>query len=145
MDQLYASGELDLVFGFSEGGIEDKVIKGLYPKSTRGYAWKNGTIRNSNYLGILHNSPSKEGAMQVINFLISPEAQLEKAKKDGMDANTILDLTKVPTEWKEKFNANPERQYGPSLKRMDGHAIAEPAAEYMIRLYEDFRTHVIEK
>ena len=38
MGQLFASGELKLVYGFSEGGIEEKVLNGLYPKTTRGYA-----------------------------------------------------------------------------------------------------------
>ncbi len=103
MGQLYANGELLLVYGFSEGGIEEKVLNGLYPKSTRGYAWENGTIKNSNYLGILHNAPQKAGAMQVINFLLSPEAQLKKADVNGMNSNTVLDMESLSENWPENL------------------------------------------
>lgn len=144
MGQLYANGELLLAYGFNEGGIEEKVLNGLYPKSTRGYAWDNGTIRNSNYLGILHNSPQKAGAMQVVDFLLSPEAQLKKADVKGMNSNTVLNLQSLPQEWQEKFKKVAKRQYGPEMKSLEKNAIAEPDPEYMIRLYEDFRKEVIE-
>lgn len=145
MGQLYANGELLLVYGFSEGGVEEKVLTGLYPKSTRGYAWENGTIKNSNYLGILYNAPQKAGAMQVIDFLLSPEAQLKKADVNGMNSNTVLDTENLPAEWQEKFKKVAKRQYGPEMEQLEKNAIAEPAPEYMIRLYEDFRTQVIVK
>jgi putative spermidine/putrescine transport system substrate-binding protein len=145
MDQMFATGELHLGFGFGEGGIDDKVNQGLFPKTTRGYAWDNGTIRNSNYLGIPYNSTNKEGAMVVINFLMSPEAQLKKADHDGMDSNTILDIGKLPEEWKSKFEAMPKRLYGPELKDLADDAMQEPDPQYMISLFEDFRTEVIEK
>ncbi|WP_373518577.1 ABC transporter substrate-binding protein [Pricia sp.] len=145
MGQLYANGELLLIYGFSEGGIEEKVLNGLYPKSTRGYAWDNGTIKNSNYLGVLYNAPQKAGAMQVIDFLLSPEAQLKKADVNGMNSNTVLDMESLPVDWQQKFNKVAKRQFGPEMKELEDNAIAEPAPEYMIRLYEDFRKKVIEK
>lgn len=145
MNQLFANGELHVVYGFGEGGIEEKVRSGLYPKSTRGYAWKNGTIKNANYLGILHNAPEKAGAMQVINFLLSPEAQFRKADVEGMNSNTVLDLSRLTSEVQENFKKDKKRAYGPSMEDLKDFAIAEPAPEYMIRLYEDFRKQVIEK
>lgn len=145
MDQLFANGELWITYGFSEGGIEEKVVQGLFPKTTRGYAMKNGTVRNSNYLGITYNSANKAGALTVINFLLSPEAQLEKAKVDRMNANTVLSTEKLPEEWKVKFENRPKRKYGPNPEDLIENAIKEPAPEYMIRMYDDFRTQVIEK
>lgn len=145
MDQMFASGELLVSYGFAEGGIEDKVLQGLFPKSTRGYAWKNGTVLNSNYLGITYNAQNIPGALQVINFLISPEAQLKKADPTGMNANTVLDLSKLPEEFKNQFEQITARQYGPSLEDLSDHAIKEPAPEYMLNIYEDFRTYVIEE
>ncbi|GLR16922.1 ABC transporter substrate-binding protein [Portibacter lacus] len=145
MDQMYANGELLLGFGFGEGGIEEKVNQGLFPKSTKGYAWENGTIKNANYLGIAYNSTNKPGAMTVINFLMSPEAQLRKASPDGMDSNTILDPSKLPSEWQAKFEEMPKRKYGPEMADLEDKAIQEPDPKYMIRLFEDFRTQVIEK
>jgi len=145
MSQLFANGELFLGFGFSEGGIEEKVVSGLYPKTARSYPWENGTIKNTNYMGILNNAPNKAGAMAVINFLISPAAQFEKSHANGMDFNTVLSIDRLPKDWAIKFKNAPQREYGLEMKDLQEYAIEEPAPEYMIRLYEDFRTQVIEK
>ncbi len=145
MDQMYASGELYLGYGFGEGGIEDKISQGLFSESTKGYAWENGTIKNSNYLGIAYNSPNKVGSMVVINFLMSPEAQLKKADPKEMDSNTILDLNKLSAEWKDKFSMREGRRYGPEMADLADKAVQEPDPQYMIRLFEDFRSEVIEK
>ncbi|MGB3774322.1 MAG: extracellular solute-binding protein, partial [Leeuwenhoekiella sp.] len=145
MSQLFANGELYLGFGFSEGGIEEKVQSGLYPKTVRSYPWDNGTIKNTNYLGVLKNAPQKAGAIQIIDFLLSPAAQFEKSRADGMDSNTVLTIDRLPSEWATKFNNAPHREYGLEMEDLKEYAIEEPAPEYMIRLYEDFRTQVIEK
>ncbi len=145
MDQMFATGELELIYGFGEGGIEDKVREGLFPKTTRAYAWDNGTVLNANYLGIPYNSSNKEGAMVVINFLMSPEAQFEKLSRNGREARTVLDASLLPEEWKARFENAPKRKYAPEPAKLAEKAIQEPAPEYMIRLYEDFRTQVIEK
>ncbi|RIW13303.1 ABC transporter substrate-binding protein [Algoriphagus lacus] len=145
MDQMFASGELLISYGFNEGGIEDKVLQGLFPTSTRGYAWKNGTVHNSNYLGITYNSPNRAGALQVINFMLSPEAQLVKMDVKGMNSNTVLEINRLPEEWRQKFEQATKRQYGPTMQSLEPHSIQEPAPEYMLRLFEDFRKYVIEK
>jgi putative spermidine/putrescine transport system substrate-binding protein len=93
----------------------------------------------------LGNAPQKAAAMQVINFLMSPDAQLKKNNPEGMDSNTILDIKKLPKEWQERFAQSPKRQYGITLKDLEDNTIAEPAPEYMIHMYDDFRTQVIEK
>lgn len=145
MDQMFASGELLISYGFNEGGIEDKVIQGLFPSSTRGYVWKNGTVHNSNYLGITYNSPNPTGALQVINFMLSPEAQLVKMDVNGMNSNTVLEIDRLPEEWREKFEQATQRKYGPTMQSLEPYSIQEPAPEYMLRLFEDFRNYVIEK
>lgn len=144
LDQMYASGELALTYGFGEGGIEEKVRQGLFPESTKVYAWENGTILNANYLGIPYNASNKAGALVVINFLESPEAQLRSMDPEGMDANPILEVERLPEEWQQKFAEAPQRRYAPYLDELSPYVLKEPAPEYMIRLYEDFRTEVIE-
>ncbi len=144
LDQMYASGELAITYAFGEGGIEEKVRQGLFPKTSKVYVWDNGTILNANYLGIPYNSGNKAGALVVVNFMASPEAQLASMDPNGMDANTILDLDRLPAEWQQKFAEAPQNLYAPELEELSAHVIKEPAPEYMIRLYEDFRTEVIE-
>ncbi len=145
MDQMFATGELGLIYGFSEGGVESKVEEGLYPKSTRAYVWDNGTVMNSNFLGIPYNSGNKAGAMVAINFMMSPEGQYNRQVISGRESRTILDMKLLPDEWRRKFENAPSRKYSPDPRVMAQKAIQEPAPEYMINLFEDFRTEVIEK
>lgn len=145
MDQMFATGEILLSYGFGEGGIEEKIQQGLFPTSTRAYAWANGTVLNANYLGIPYNAANIPGALVVINFLISPEAQLQSASPAGMNANTILDLDRLPEAWQAKFDSLPPRKYGATMNELKDNAMQEPAPEYMLRLYEEFRTEVIEQ
>ncbi|GAA5220455.1 ABC transporter substrate-binding protein [Membranihabitans marinus] len=144
MDQMFANGEIYLGFGFGEGAIDDKIHQGLFPNTTRAYPWANGTIKNTNYLGIAYNAPNKEAALVAINYMLSPEAQLQKADPKGMDANTVLDIDQLPDEWKTKFQNITRREYGISMNDMKEYAIQEPDPRYMIRLYEDFRKYIIE-
>lgn len=145
MAQLLANGEIYISYGFSEGGVEQKVLSGLYPKTVRSYPWENGSVKNSNYLGILKNAPEKAAALVVINFLISPEAQFKKADPNGCDANTILNKDKLPQKWQEKFESIPHRKYGLEMEDLSDNAIQEPSPQYMLNLYQDFRKKVIEK
>ena len=143
LNQMYANGELSLSYGFGEGGIDDKINQGLFPKSTKAYPWKNGTIKNTNYLGITYNGKHKLGAMVVINFLLSPEAQLAKSDVNGVNANSVLMYTKLTPRDQALFDQIPKRKYGVSIESMEGNAIQEPDPKYMIKLYEDFRKKVI--
>lgn len=145
MDQMFSSGELLLAYGFSEGSIDKKINQSLYSKATRAYPWAAGTIRNTNYLGVTYNSSVKAAALVVINFMLSPEAQWIKADPLGMDAHTVLDVERLDDPWPVRFDSIDQRSYGISMEALEPYAVQEPAPEYMIRLFEDFRTKVIEE
>lgn len=144
MHQMFAAGELDFTMSNNDGEVDNKILQGLFPPSARAYVLETGTIQNSHYLGITARSGHKEGALVVINFLISPEAQHEKAKPSVWGDGTVLDLDRLPAPWPERFRNLPDRDRAPDREKMSERALKEPAAEYMIRMAEDFRTRVIE-
>ena len=78
MHQLFMNGEIDYTMSNNDGAVDNQVLQGVFPETSRAYVLDTGTIQNSHYLGIVHNAPHKAGAMVVINFLLSPEAQLKK-------------------------------------------------------------------
>ena len=145
LDQMFASGELDFSMSFNEAEVESKVLQGVFEESARAYVWDIGTIRNTSYQGIPIHAKNPLGAMVVINFLISPEAQLQKTNPMIWGDGTILAVEKLPQEWKEKFESLPPRKYAPERAEIEPLGLPEPAPEYMIRMFEDFRTEVIEK
>jgi len=141
--QLFASGEIDFTFSLNDGEVDNKVAQGLFPAAARAYVFDGGMIKNSHYMGIVARSPHVAGAMVVCNFLISPEAQWEKQKPAVWGDGTVLDLQRLPDEWREKFSAARPGSRSPARSELAGKGLPEPAAQYMVRLYEDFRTQLL--
>ncbi|MDZ7682820.1 MAG: ABC transporter substrate-binding protein [Fodinibius sp.] len=145
MHQLFVNGELNFTMSNNDTEVDNKMLEGFFPKTARAYLLEPGTIQNSHYLGIPVNSSHKAGAMVVSNFLISPEAQYRKARPDNWGDGTVLAKDKLPKKWKSQFSAIPNRRYAPPRDSLQAHALQELAPEYMIQLYEDFRTEVIQE
>ena len=144
MHKLLSNGELHFSMSNNDGEVDNKVLQGLLPETSRAYVFESGTIQNSHYMGIVKGSGNISGAMVVANFLMSPEAQYEKMKPAVWGDGTVLDISKLTPEWQEKFASIPNRKYAPPRTTINQYALMELAPEYMIRIFEDFRTEIIE-
>jgi putative spermidine/putrescine transport system substrate-binding protein len=144
LHQLFAAGEVDFTMSNNDGEVDNKILQGLFPKTARAYVLASGTIQNSHYLGVPRRSPHKAAALVAIDFLISPEAQLEKLDPRVWGDGTVLDLPRLPPEWQARFANLAGRVAAPRREEIQDKAIAEPDAEYMLRIFEDFRKYVIE-
>jgi putative spermidine/putrescine transport system substrate-binding protein len=143
--QLFAAGEVDFTMSNNDGDVDNKVLQGLLPETSRAYVLDSGTIQNSHYMGIPKRAPHLAGALVAVNFMISPEAQYEKLKPAVWGDGTVLDVARLPAEWQAKFANVPERRFSPKRVDIQPKALREPASEYMIRLSDDFRKYVLEK
>ncbi len=143
LHRLFASGEVDFTMSNNDGEVDNKIVAGLLPETSRAYVFDSGTIQNTHYLGITKNARHLAGALVAVNFLISPEAQFEKAKPAVWGDGTILAEGRLPAPWPRHFRDIPERRYSPKRADIQKQALMELAPEYMIRLFEDFRTHVL--
>lgn len=141
--QLFVNGEVDFTMSNNDGEVDNKVSQGLFPETTRAYVLDSGTIQNSHYLGIVDTAPHKAGALVAINFLLSPEAQLKKLDPAVWGDGTVLDIERLPAVWQARFRTLPSRRYAPPREAIEDKALPELAPEYMIRLYDDFRTHIL--
>ncbi len=81
-NQMILNGEVDLSYGFEVFQTSGLIKSGEYPESFDTYVLDTKTIGNSHYLAIPFNSQNIEGAMLAIDFLQSPEAQIEKMKPE---------------------------------------------------------------
>ncbi|WP_405370542.1 ABC transporter substrate-binding protein [Nonlabens sp. Asnod2-A12] len=143
MHQLFASGELLFTMSNNDAEVDNKINEGVFAASSRAYVPEFGTIQNSHYLGIASDAVDKAAAMVMINFMISPEAQLKKQNPDVWGDGTVLKLDRLSQEFQEKFQNIPSRKQAPNRKDIQEKALQELAPEYMIRLAEDFRTEII--
>jgi putative spermidine/putrescine transport system substrate-binding protein len=141
--QMFSSGELDFSMSFNDAEIDNKVAEGLFPSSSKAYILKPGAIHNTHYVGISKTSGNKEAAMLVCNFLISPEAQAYKNDIRLWGSRTVLAYNKLEPQQKAAFDSLPVRRYGLPADEIKEKAIREPAPEYMLKVFEEFRTKVI--
>lgn len=145
LHQLFSNNEVDFTMSNNDGEVDNKVLQGILPETARGYVPEFGTIRNSHYLGIPLNAPQKAAALTVINFLISPEAQLQKAQPAVWGDGTVLASHLLPEQWRNRLQNIAGRERVPGRDLLQQRAIMEPAPEIMIRIHADFRREIIER
>lgn len=143
LHRLFMNNEIDFSMSNNDGEVDNKAVQGIIPFESRAYVFESGTIRNSHYVGIPFNSSAKGAALVLANFLISAEAQFEKSMPSVWGDGTVLDVNRLPAEWKAKFAQIPGRERVESRESLEQKALAEPAPEIMVRLHEDFRKHIL--
>ena len=146
MHQMFANGELYITMSNNDGEVDNKVAQGIFPSFAKAYVLDAGTIQNSHYMGIIKNASHKAASLVVANFLISPQAQLEKQKPGVWGDGTVLNTDKLPAFLRQQFDSlQNARKYGPKRDLIQSKSLMEPAPEYMIRLNDDLRKYVIEQ
>lgn len=139
MHRLFANREIDVTMTNNHREVAAKIRAGVLPSTSRAVLLQNGTIANSHYVGIPFNAPNPAGAMVVANFLLSAEAQLEKAGLDVWGDGTVLDIEKLESALQARFAKrlqSPGELSPDSLRR---YARPEVHAEYHNRLLADWR------
>lgn len=97
-DELFKSGEILITMGFEVGKTAGLVASGVYPDTVKTYVFDSGSIGNSHYLAIPYNAPESAAALLTIDFLQSPEAQLEKMKAEVWGDMPAFDPLKADEE-----------------------------------------------
>lgn len=144
-DQLFASGELAFSSSMYYSVPGRNVAKGMFPKTTRTMVFDVGTISAAHVIGIPFNSSSKAAAIVLVNFLISPAAQYQKALPDVWGIGTVLDMNRLSPEWKEKFTNIPRAEATLSPLELDAHKSPAPHSKYHVVLEKEWRENVLKK
>jgi putative spermidine/putrescine transport system substrate-binding protein len=139
MHRLFANREIDVTMTNNHREVAAKIRTGVLPATSRALILRDGAIANSHYVGIPFNAPNAAGAMVVANFLLSPEAQAEKAGLDVWGDGTVLDISRLPEPWPTVFRDRLEGADEISVDTLHRYARPEVAAEYHNRLLTDWR------
>lgn len=107
LHNMYSDGEVLMTMGYSPSSASNGIANGEYKESTRTFIFDKGTVGNTNFLGIPFNSPNKAGAMAVIDFILSVEAQVSKYDPATRGDLPVLDNNKLSAEEKALFDAIP--------------------------------------
>lgn len=121
IEQLFASGEIDLAMSYNPNFVEAAVARGSFPASVRPYVFDGGTLSNVSFLAVPALASSPEGAMVVANLLLGPD--LQAAKLDRVGIPSVLPPSQLPTA----TDASPYRlaDYGPPLEELPAARVPE--------------------
>jgi putative spermidine/putrescine transport system substrate-binding protein len=142
MHRLFANNEIDFTMSNNANEVVNKIRQGVLPPGARAVLLDDGTIANAHYVGIPFNAPNPAGAMVLADFLLSPEAQLQKLRGEVWGDGTVLATARLPAPWPERF-AQVAREAGAlPPDQFAARARPEVAPRYHERLVEDWRTLV---
>jgi putative spermidine/putrescine transport system substrate-binding protein len=142
MHRLFANAEIDFSMSNNQHDVLNKVRQGVLPPTARALLLRDGTIANAHYVGIPFNAPNAAGAMIVADFLLSPEAQLRKLDPEVWADGTVLDVSRLTAEWRERFAALEQATRGIPRDSLARYARAEVSPVYHERLQADWRAWV---
>lgn len=117
LDNMYSDGEVYFTMTYSPNTVKGKIDSNEYSEDTEIIAFNKGNISNTHFLTIPKNSSNKDGAIVLINFLMSIDAQASKTDTANWGDMSVLDMNKIPDSEKSKFSETIE--YGKTLPELD--------------------------
>lgn len=143
MDTLFADKEIDFSFSYQQGSASQNIADGIFPDSIRTYVFDTGTISNTHFVAIPFNAKDKSAAMVVANFLLSPEAQLEKAKGEVWGDFPVINPKTLSEEWQKKFSSLEKGVATLSDSELQAHQLPEPPSEILIYLEKEWQKQIL--
>jgi putative thiamine transport system substrate-binding protein len=131
--QLLDDGEVDITISFYPSEASSLIAQGLLPETARVFVLDGGTIGNVHFVAIPYNARSKEGAMAVANFLMSPEAQARKQDIAHWGDETVLAMGKLDPEGRRLFDELPLGVASLTPEEL-GPTLLEPHPSWMTRI-----------
>jgi len=103
--QLMNDGEIDVMISFNPSEAAVAITNGLLQPTARTFVFRGGTIGNTSFVAIPFNSPNKEGALVVANFLLAPATQAQAQDIKNMGSFSVLNLNKLSATDRARFDA----------------------------------------
>lgn len=143
MNTLFADGEIDFSFSYHQAEASRNILDGLFPPTVRTFVFEEGTIANTHFVAIPFNAADKAAAMVVADFLLSAEAQLEKAKSSVWGDFPAIDPTRLPLEKQRWFSEMPKGPATLSNTVLQKHQLPEPPSNILIKLEKGWEQRVL--
>ena len=136
--QLLDDGEVDIHISFYPSEASSLIATDLLPESARVFVLEEGTIGNTHFVAIPFNASGKEAAMVVADFLMSPEAQAEKQNEAVWGDDTVLAMSKLSKEDRQRFEDLPRGVATLSPEAL-GATLLEPHPTWMTRIETEWQ------
>lgn len=104
LDNMFADNEVFMSMNYNPFVVPGMIKDGKYPENSDSFVFEKGTIGNTHFLAIPFNSTNKGGAMAVIDFILSVEAQASKYNPDNWGDLPVLSNDKLSNDEKKIFS-----------------------------------------
>ncbi|NHC40156.1 ABC transporter substrate-binding protein [Bacillus sp. MM2020_1] len=131
LEQLYKNGEVWMTMGYDEANASNLIKSGEFPASTKTFVFDQGTLSNSHFLAIPYNAPNPNGALILINTLLSPSAQMKKMELEYWGENMSLSVDRLSEKDKKTMDAIDRGPATLTQQELSSHRIPEIGAEYV--------------
>lgn len=105
LDNMYSDNEVLMTMSYYPNSVSGKIETGEFPSTSKTFIFEKGTIGNTHFLAIPYNSPNKSGALAVIDYILSVEAQASKYVPKTWGDLPVLDNDKLSEEERKVFEA----------------------------------------
>ncbi len=129
LDDFFRNGETIFTMGFEVGKTLGMIREGTFPETVESHIFETGSIGGSHYLAIPFNAPEKAGALLVIDFLQSPEAQLQKYKPEVWGDMPAFAPVRLPPSFQKDLEEIEAQPGMPSLASLARYRLPEMHAQ----------------
>ncbi len=103
LDNMYADGEVVMTMTYNPNHVAAMIQAGQFPESSQSFLFDKGTIGNTHFLAIPANAANIDGALAVINAVLSPRMQASKYDPENWGDLPVVDMNKLDDSEKELF------------------------------------------
>ena len=136
LDQLVHDGEVYFGMSYASTRSANLISSGMYPPTVKTFVFEEGTISNTHYVCIPFNAKSKAAAMVLANLILDPATQFEKMKPAVWGDQPIVDINRLPEEWREKFDNFPRHPSTLSRDELTAHQVPELQSSWVLNIEE---------
>ena len=105
MNDMFSDGMILMTFSYTPLFVAQRILAGEFPDTTQTFVFDNGNIGNTHYMAVPFNSPNTEGALRLINHIISPEMQITKYDAQNWGDFPVFDVNRLSAEQMAAFEA----------------------------------------
>ncbi len=98
LSQLFANGKVDFSMSYNSNFIDNGVLQGQLPETSRPFLIGGGALQNASFVTIPANASSPEGAQVVANLLIDPKIQAIMQDPETLGMLSVLDPARLDAD-----------------------------------------------
>lgn len=107
LDSMFADNQSVMTMSYNPNAVGGMIEAGKFKATSRSFVFDKGTIGNTHFVAIPANASNKDGALAVINAILSPEMQASKYDPANWGDLPVIDYEKLDKSEKDLFDKVP--------------------------------------